>query len=62
VLRAAYDAEFLGDGATYFLEHLNNMDIDAQAPDTVIYAKAISIVQSSGTGKSRMMTEVGFVF
>jgi hypothetical protein len=38
------------------------MDIDAQLAENVFYAKAIPIVQSSGTGKSRMMTEVGFVF
>jgi hypothetical protein len=51
----AYDTHFVGNSATNFIDHLNKLDDEVLAS---YYAKAISVVQSSGSGKSRMMTEV----
>ena len=57
-LDAAYSKPFLGKTATNFVDFLVETDNDIQRGNLEIYAKAISIVQSSGTGKSRLLTEV----
>jgi hypothetical protein len=65
-LAKAYKTPFLGNGAINFINHLEILDQDFQAiqqgqggKQTIpIYAKALSVIQSSGTGKSRMLTEV----
>ncbi|KAK2464126.1 hypothetical protein APHAL10511_003874 [Amanita phalloides] len=60
ILGKAYTQVFVGDFATKFIEHLKQADEKQLSNDErPLYAKAISIVQSSGTGKSRMLTEVG---
>ena len=54
-----FKQEFIGDFATEFINHIKQADlIDEKLEDIPLYAKAISVVQSSGTGKSRMLTEV----
>ncbi|KAF8347980.1 hypothetical protein F5887DRAFT_673723 [Amanita rubescens] len=59
-LGKAYTQQFIGDFATKFIKHLEQADIGQQTNEQPpLYAKAISVVQSSGTGKSRMLTEVG---
>jgi hypothetical protein len=57
---------FLGNSAINFITHLEILDRDFQATKRgqggkqtiLIYAKALSVIQSSGTGKSRLLTEV----
>lgn len=54
-----YSVPFLGNAAQNFIEYLEKQDNEQlKTNGAPIYAKAISIVQSSGTGKSRMLTEV----
>ena len=49
----------MGDFATKFIKHLEQADIGQKTNEQPpLYAKVISVVQSSGTGKSRMLTEV----
>jgi hypothetical protein len=57
-LSAAYNRPFLGSTATDFVNSLLKTGDDIQHDSLPIYAKAISILQSSGTGKSRLLTEV----
>jgi hypothetical protein len=54
----AYQTPFLGKAAQRFLEELGSAETKAREPTSTLYAKGISVVQSSGTGKSRMLTEV----
>ncbi|KIM77883.1 hypothetical protein PILCRDRAFT_604604 [Piloderma croceum F 1598] len=58
-LSAAYNRPFLGNTATDFVNSLLNTGDDIRHDSLPIYARAISILQSSGTGKSRLLTEVG---
>ncbi|KAF8327857.1 hypothetical protein F5887DRAFT_924568 [Amanita rubescens] len=59
-LGKAYTQQFIGDFATKFIKHIERADLaDQTMEERPLYAKAISVVQSSGTGKSRMLTEVG---
>ncbi|KAF8343351.1 hypothetical protein F5887DRAFT_1212483 [Amanita rubescens] len=59
-LGKAYAQHFVGDSATKFIKHLEQADIEQETnKEKPLYAKAISVVQGSGTGKSRMLTEVG---
>jgi hypothetical protein len=51
-LQKAYNAPFMGSAASDLIGYLRGVETE------MLYAKAISIVQSSGTGKSRMLTEV----
>ena len=54
-LRKAY----IGDFATTYIKHLEQADIGQETNEQPpLLAKVISVVQSSGTGKSRMLTEV----
>ncbi|KAF8816611.1 hypothetical protein BYT27DRAFT_7220522 [Phlegmacium glaucopus] len=56
----AYTQGFIGNFATEFIEHLEHLDIDEETNKLMpLYAKAISVAQSSRTGKSCMLTEVG---
>ena len=57
-LGKAYTGHFIGDFATEFIKHIEQADADERRQMKPLYAKAISMVQSSGTGKSRMLTEV----
>jgi hypothetical protein len=57
-LSAAYNRPFLGNTATDFINSLLNTGDDIRHDSLPIYARAISILQSSGTGKSRLLTEV----
>ena len=62
-LGEAYKQDFMGNSATEFIKHLEQVDIAAQGKDErPLYAKAIYVAQSSGTGKSRMLTEVRICF
>jgi hypothetical protein len=63
VFTAAYNKPFVGDTAVSLVEYLKTAEKEIKAQERVVYAKAFSVVQSSGTGKSRMLTEVcsGFV-
>jgi hypothetical protein len=56
-LDAAYSKPFLGNTATDFVDSLNTGN-DIRHDNLGIYARAISILQSSGMGKSRLLTEV----
>jgi hypothetical protein len=58
VLDVAHTTPFVGTAATDFLEFLHRTDEDIQGDKFVAYAKTISVLQSSGMGKSRMLTEV----
>ncbi|KAF8343349.1 hypothetical protein F5887DRAFT_886857, partial [Amanita rubescens] len=59
-LGKAYTQQFIGDSATEFIKHLEHADINDEGSNgRPLYAKVIFVVQSSGTGKSRMLTEVG---
>ncbi|KAJ1300617.1 hypothetical protein OPQ81_002271 [Rhizoctonia solani] len=51
-LRAAFQANYQGDAHLYFIRVLNR---SSQLPD--LYNKSISIIQSSGMGKSRLVRE-----
>ena len=58
-LGKAYAQRFIGDSATEFIKHIERADVADQRTSTrPLFAKIISVVQSSGTGKSRMLTEV----
>jgi len=58
VLRDAYTKPFRSTFAEDFLAHLSQLDEDVWRRKISVYAKAIPVVQSSGTGKSRLLTEV----
>jgi hypothetical protein len=59
-LRNAYTRPFRGQNATQLLDYLLTTDTSVRGGE-VIYAKSVSIIQSSGTGKSRMLTEARFL-
>jgi hypothetical protein len=61
VLRHAYTQPFRGQNATQFLNYLLETEASVRGGE-VVYAKSVSIVQSSGTGKSRMLTEARFFY
>jgi hypothetical protein len=63
-LEDAYNIPYRGNAAVEFTNLLSTLDEQVRKDDDEkpAYAKAISIVQSSGTGKSRMLTEVRPVF
>ena len=54
----AYSKPFVGNGATDFVKFLHDVDNDIQSNKFLAYTKTISVLQSSGMGKSRMLTEV----
>lgn len=60
VLQHAYTQPFRGQNAIRFLDYLLETDASVRGGQ-IIYAKSVSIVQSSGTGKSRMLTEAHFL-
>jgi hypothetical protein len=62
-LGKAFAQDFIGDFATDFIEYLEDVDFrQGLTGAKPLYARAISVVQSSGTGKSRMLTEVCIYF
>lgn len=54
----AYKTPYLGDASRCFCQELLTADENARLRDSPLYAKVMPVVQSSGTGKSRMLTEV----
>jgi hypothetical protein len=58
VLTTAYNKPFVGDTAKNLIEYFKTTEDELKANEKVAYAKAVTVVQSSGTGKSRMLTEV----
>ena len=60
VLADAYEQPFIGDAPDVFIKHLTRLE-ESRATE-VFYAKVVNVIQSSGTGKSRMLSEVGQVF
>ncbi|KIM86830.1 hypothetical protein PILCRDRAFT_4708 [Piloderma croceum F 1598] len=58
-LDVAYNKPFVGNAATDLIKHLRVDDHDIRCDKLEVYAKAISVLQSSGMGKLRMLTEVG---
>ena len=58
-LNAAYHKPLFGNAATDFVDcHLRRNEDNIQYNNLEVHAKAIWVIQSSGTGKSRMLTEV----
>ena len=57
-LAVAYNGPFVGNAAIDFVDFLFRTDENIRYNNVAVYAKAISVIQSSGTGKSRMLTEV----
>ena len=57
-LKKAYNTPYIGDAAKEFVEYLFTCDYNVRNNRSFYYAKAVPVVQSSGTGKSRMLTEV----
>ncbi|KDR70163.1 hypothetical protein GALMADRAFT_103308 [Galerina marginata CBS 339.88] len=54
----AYNQPFLGDVAKNFVAHLEDFDFNI-----LYWARTLSVIQSSGMGKSRLLTEAGkYVF
>ncbi|KAF8329745.1 uncharacterized protein EI90DRAFT_2923766, partial [Cantharellus anzutake] len=59
-LAGAYRSPFIGDAHSTFIQYLQEIDKRARmGGGQPTYGKSISVIQSSGTGKSRMLTEVG---
>ncbi len=68
VQKDAYEYPFHGDAANRFIDYIlgarDTVEKSYRKPansdqnQVELYAQTVSIVQSSGTGKSRMMTEV----
>ena len=56
-LDATYSMLFLGNTATNFVDSLK-IGNDIHYNNLVIYARAISVLQSSGIGKSHLLTDV----
>lgn len=56
-LDATYSTLFLGNTATNFVDSLK-IGNDIHYNNLVIYARAISVLQSSGMGKSHLLTDV----
>ncbi|KAF8892396.1 hypothetical protein CPB85DRAFT_1331639 [Mucidula mucida] len=52
----SWQVDFKGDSAKFFLEILRNYQLE---PHAAFYAKYVTITQSSGMGKSRMVDEAG---
>jgi len=61
-LATFYTTPFVGDTARDLVEYLEFSEGEISTNRKVPYAKAFSVIQSSGTGKSRMLTEVCFGF
>ena len=62
-LGKAFTQDFIGDFATDFIKYLEDVDFQQGLSGAKpLYARVISVVQSSGTGKSRMLTEVCIYF
>jgi hypothetical protein len=58
-LAEAYRTDYVGTAATDFIQFIKIFEHGYIYPTHELYAKAVPVVQSSGTGKSRMLTEVG---
>ena len=54
-LTKAYATPYVGTAASDFIKYIRDREAEQ---DPQLYAKAIPVVQSSGTGKSRMLSEV----
>ncbi|KAF8510600.1 hypothetical protein JB92DRAFT_2727559 [Gautieria morchelliformis] len=58
-LTVAYQTPFLGDAPIFFYKRLLSAEASVKMTTSMLYAKVMPVVQSSGTGKSRMLTELG---
>ncbi|TFK71361.1 hypothetical protein BDN72DRAFT_877192 [Pluteus cervinus] len=58
-LKGAYFSPFVGDAAAQFLAYTRECQQQITEQWLNLYSKFISIVQSSGTGKSRTLAEIG---
>ncbi|KAF8522530.1 hypothetical protein JB92DRAFT_2807319 [Gautieria morchelliformis] len=58
-LTVAYQTPFLGDAPIFFYKRLLSAEASVKMTTSTLYAKVMPVVQSSGTGKSRMLTELG---
>ena len=56
LLRAAFDAPYIGTAADHLAAFIEQQEADATTPKA---ERSIRIVQSSGTGKSRAVRELG---
>jgi hypothetical protein len=59
---AFYKTPFVGNAATDLVDYLKFLEVEIQMRRVIPYAKAFPVVQASGTGKSRMLTEVCSAF
>ncbi|KAG1799086.1 hypothetical protein EV424DRAFT_1559508 [Suillus variegatus] len=57
-IRAVVSRPYVGKAVDGFYEYLKNNNMEFRGPHGPYYAKFCSIVQSSGTGKSRLMIEL----
>jgi len=57
-LAEAYKTKFIGNAAINFVKFIKIFEDGLIFPRYELYGKVIPVVQSSGTGKSRMLTEV----
>ncbi|TDL22889.1 hypothetical protein BD410DRAFT_839221 [Rickenella mellea] len=59
-LQSAFGHSYIGNAPNTFLEHLQSLNTHFDAPSGITpYGRILTIVQSSGTGKSRMLKELG---
>ncbi len=61
-LAAFYKTPFVGNTATDLVDYLKLLEVEIKMHRIMPYAKAFPVVQASGTGKSRMLTEVCSAF
>ena len=61
-LAAFYETPFVGNTATDLVDYLKLLEVEIKIRRVIPYAKAFTVVQASGTGKSRLLTEVCSVF
>ncbi|EJT97167.1 hypothetical protein DACRYDRAFT_119634, partial [Dacryopinax primogenitus] len=58
-LASAYNAPFKSNARDALVEHLHTLDNRFTDSDQSLYARAFSIINSSGTGKSRTVQQLG---
>jgi len=60
-LSGSFDRPYVGGAVNCFFDYLSYYNKEFSHTDRPYYGKFCSIVQSPGTGKSRVLTEVRFV-
>ena len=61
LVQSFYHTKYKGPAATEFLAHLNKYEQLITVAPMQYYGRSAMIIQSSGTGKSRMVHELGFM-